>query len=294
MEHVVSIPHPPFTTADGQLTVHQLPAWKDNFVWVIACNRTGVAAVIDGPNADAALACCNANGLSLQVILNTHTHGDHIGINRDLEKRGLLSSLKVYGRERTKGSVPGLTHPVNDGDTVTVGEVSGKVLLTEGHLDGHISFVFDDVLFCGDTLFGGGCGYLFDGPPRTMKQSLDRLAALPPETRVCCAHEYTQDNLRFAWSVEPENTALADRIKKTWARRLEGHASVPSTIALERETNPFLRHESPDLRQHVRQAIAPDADTADAWFAATRRLKDTKQYKTITDSELPLSGDTSV
>jgi hydroxyacylglutathione hydrolase len=162
-------------------------------------------------------------------------------------------------------------------------------MLTEGHIDGHVSYVFGDVLFSGDTLFAGGCGYLFDGPPEAMFGSLTRLSALDPATRVCCAHEYTQDNLRFAWSVEPDNDALADRIRRVWALRAEGRASVPSTIAEERATNPFLRHHSPTLRASVAKAF-PDRDlsTPEAIFAATRALKDRKDYRRLTDAALPL------
>ena len=261
-------------------------------MWLIACNTTNEAAIVDGPDATAALACCEAFGLTLTAILNTHTHRDHIGVNLDLQKRGLLDGLTVYGRERTPGSVPGLTHPVGEGDTVRVGAVVGRTMLTEGHLNCHVSYVFDDVLFCGDTLFGSGCGYLFDGPAATMKSSLDRLAALPPETRVCCAHEYTQDGLRFAWSIEPNNEALKERIRNTWAIRAKGESSVPSTIGLERETNPFLRHPSTELRNNVARAMTPAADTPAAWFAATRQLKDSKQYRSLGDVGLPLPGGT--
>ena len=292
MEHVVTKPTPAFTNANGRLTVHQLTAWRDNFVWVLVCNETSTAAAVDGPNADAALDFCEKHGLTLSVILNTHTHGDHIGINRDLATRGLLDTMRVYGKERSPGSVPGLTDPVDDGDVVHIGNVRGKVLLTEGHIDSHVSFLFDDVLFCGATLFGAGCGYLFDGPPSKMKRSLDRLAMLPESTRVCCAHEYTQDNLRFAWSVEPNNPALIARIQTTWRLRETGQSSVPSTIGLERETNPFLRHHSVELQSNVKHQLPVDEDTPTAWFAATRRLKDLKHYKTMPDNALPLRRET--
>jgi len=292
MKHVVSVPKSPFMTGDGRLTIYQRTAWEDNLVWIAACNATGESAIIDGPDAQAALDCCNEQGLTLRVILNTHTHRDHIGLNVDLAERGLLAGLTVYGRERAPGSVPGLTHPVGDGDIVQIGHVTGRVILTEGHLNGHVSYLFDDVLFCGDTLFGAGCGYLFDGSPSVMKASLDRLAALPAGTRVCCGHEYTQDNLRFAWSVEPSNKDLRARIRSTWEVRARGESSVPSTIGLERQTNPFLRHTAPELRRHVERHIKPDADTPAGWFAATRKLKDVKHYRSLTDADLPLSGGT--
>ena len=197
--------------------------------------------------------------------------------------------MRVVGPKLAAADVPGLTQPVDDGDTVQLGAVTGQVLRTEGHLNGHISFVFGDALFCGDTLFTGGCGYLFDGPPERMYESLQRLAALPGDTRVCCGHEYTQDNLRFAWFVEPQNTALANRIRAVWEKRAAGGCVVPSTIAEERETNPFLRTDSQQilrcLAEHLPQArVNLPSDV----FAATRKLKDMKVHRQMDDSSLPL------
>lgn len=290
MSHVVTRPTAPFTSSDGRLTVRQIPAWVDNLVWLVTCNETGETAVVDGPEAGGVLQACEAEGLRLTTILNTHTHGDHIGINRDLERRGLLAGLTVVGPGSRPGDVPGLTKGVGEGDSVTLGACTGRVMLTEGHIDGHVSYVFDDLLLCGDTLFAGGCGRLFDGPPAKMHDSLARLAALPDATRVCCAHEYTQDNLRFAWSLEPGNEALAARIREVWALRAEGGCTVPSHVATERETNPFLRSDSPELVASVRAAM-PDAalDDALAVFTATRALKDRGEYKARGDEGLPLS-----
>src|SRR5690606_4633145 len=156
----------------------------------------------DGPDAEATLEHVRAHGLRLTTILNTHTHGDHVGINRDLERRGLLGGMRVFGAAKKASEVPGLTDQLNEGDRFALFGQDVAVMLTEGHIDGHISFLVDCLLFSGDTLFGAGCGYLFDGPPAKMHDSLYRLASLPAETRVFCAHEYTEDNLRFAHSVE--------------------------------------------------------------------------------------------
>lgn len=282
--HVVTHPHPPLRSADGRLEVHQLPAWRDNFVWMLVCLETGAVAAVDGPDAEAALAWCEARGARLDAILNTHTHGDHIGVNRDLARRGLLDGVRVVGPARAASSVPGLTEAVDEGDTVVFGASVGRVMLTEGHLDGHVSYLFDDLLFCGDTMFGAGCGYLFDGPPEVMHASLERLAALPPATRVCCAHEYTWDNLRFAWSVEPDNAALAARVASARATLAGGGATVPSTIGEERATNPFLRHHAPSLRARVAAAMPDRPLTTPAEiFAATRALKDRKDYRAQPD-----------
>ncbi len=290
MQHVVTRPTAPFRSRDGRLTIHQVPAWMDNLIWLVTCNETGQTAVVDGPDAGPTLDYCEAHDLKLTTILNTHTHGDHIGINRDLGRRGMLDALTVVGPARRADDVPGMTRGVDEGDTVTLGAVQGHVMLTEGHIDGHISFVFDDILLCGDTLFAGGCGRLFDGPPAKMFDSLQRLSALPDDTRVCCAHEYTQDNLRFAWSVEPDNEALADRIRSVWALRADGGCTVPSRLSQERDTNPFMRSHSPSLRAAVREAL-PDAQLDDAMqvFAATRQLKDRGAYKQQGDTNLPLA-----
>lgn len=288
MTHDVTRPSPPFASATGRFDVHQIPAAQDNFVWVIVCARTGDAAVVDGPSASELLPYLDAHGLRLRAVLNTHHHGDHVGVNADLKKRGLLEGVEVFGPAKKASMVPGLTRGVDEGDTVSVGALEGHVWSTEGHVDGHVSFVFDDVVFCGDTMFGAGCGYLFDGPPAKMHASLERLAGLPPETRVCCAHEYTMDNLRFAWSVEPDNAALAERIRTSRAIRAAGGSTVPGTIGLERATNPFLRHHSATLRARVGAAM-PDRPLGSAVevFAATRALKDRKDYRAIGDDALP-------
>jgi len=286
--HVVTAPHPPFEAAGGRLEVHQIPASRDNLVWLLVAPGTREAAVVDGPDAAGTLAYCEAHGLTLTTILNTHTHGDHVGINRDLARRGRLDGLRVVGPARAAAAVPGLTEPVDEGDAVDFGGVTGRVLLTEGHIDGHVSYLFEDALLCGDTLFAGGCGYLFDGPPAKMHQSLERLATLPGETRVCCAHEYTLDNLRFAWTVEPGNAALAARIGEVRAIRAAGGATVPSTIAVERATNPFLRHASGELRDNVAAAWPGRAcETPEQIFTLTRALKDRRDYKAVPDEELP-------
>jgi hydroxyacylglutathione hydrolase len=289
MDHVVTRPTPPFSLASGRLVVHQIPAWRDNLIWLLVDPDTGEAAAVDGPEAAPVLGYCAANGLRLTTIFNTHTHADHIGINRALERQGRLGEVRVVGSAKVASAVPGLTQAVSDGDRVTFGSVEGVVLLTEGHLDGHVSYVFEDVLFCGDTLFGAGCGYLFDGPPSAMHASLQRLSSLAEETRVCCAHEYTEDNLRFAWSVEPNNQALRERIQATWATRARGASSVPSTIGLERATNPFLRVRSEELMAHLMSAMPDTSLEGDAAvFAATRALKDGKAYKSMSDVDLPL------
>jgi len=291
MPHAVTTPSEPLSTAGGRLSVHLVPAWKDNLIWVITASDSDQAWAVDGPEAQGVLDWCEAHGKHLAGILNTHTHPDHIGINRELAERGALDGLRVIGSADPKEPIPGQTEQVSDGDTVQILGETVRVLRTDGHQDGHVSYVLDDVLFCGDTLFAGGCGYLFDGPPAAMLDSLLRLAALPPSTRVCCAHEYTQDNLRFAWMVEPDNAALAERIRQDWATRAQGRCTVPSTIALERATNPFLRPGSPTLRARVAEHL-PQADVSTdlGAFTATRTLKNQGVHKPLGDQPLPLEA----
>jgi hydroxyacylglutathione hydrolase len=284
MQHVVSKPTPPFRSHSGALEVHQIPAAQDNLVWILVCTRTNAAAVVDGPDAEGALAYCAAHGIKLTHVLNTHTHFDHIGVNHDLARRGLLAGLQVIGPAGAKQEVPGITRAVEHGDRFELGAVSGRVLLTEGHIEGHVSFVLDDVVMCGDALFTAGCGRVFTGDHRAMLEGLLRLATLDPITRVCCAHEYTLDGLRFARSVEPENEALQERSREVAALREAGGCAVPSTIGEERATNPFLRSDSEALIAHVR-AQAPEADlsTPLGVFTATRKLKDSGRYKQAKD-----------
>jgi len=289
MQHVITHPSAPFLAYEGRLTVHMVPAWIDNLIWLVECNETGETAVIDGPDAGGVLDYCEAKGLRLTTILNTHTHADHIGINRDLGRRGLLADLHVIGPGSRATDVPGLDRGVAEGDTLRIGAVEGRVMLTEGHMNGHVSYVFGDLLLCGDTMFAGGCGRLFDGPAPKMFDSLARLAALPDDTWVCCAHEYTQDNLRFAWSVDPQNPELAARIRAVWALRAKGGCTVPSRLAEERRTNPFLRSDAPELIAGVRAAM-PAAKLGDPLevFSATRLLKDGGGYKRRGEEGLPL------
>jgi len=283
MAHVITVAPEPFLAMEGALRVHIVPDATDNLVWIAECVQTGRAAIVDGPGCEAALAYAAEHQLAVGAVFNTHTHPDHIGVNRGLEARGQLGDYRVVGRG---DRVPGLTEAVGEGNDVQLGALSGRVMLTEGHIDDHVSFVFGDVLFCGDTLFTGGCGYLFDGPAEKMFDSLMRLAALAPETRVCCAHEYTQDNLRFAWFVEPDNRALAARIREVWSLRAEGRCTVGTTLALERATNPFLRPGSRTLAATVSERSGRSLGSYAEVFAATRALKNTGAHKVVTDAEL--------
>jgi hydroxyacylglutathione hydrolase len=280
MAHVVSQPSPPFRSRSGAFEVHQIPAATDNLVWLLVAREGDITAVVDGPDAGGALAYAAQHDLKPNVVLNTHTHGDHIGLNLDLAKRGLLNGMQVIGPEEARAEVPGLTQAVRHGDSVQLGALRGQVFTANGHIQGHVCFLFEDVLFCGDALFTGGCGRVFTGDYVAMHEGLARLRALDPATRICCAHEYTEDNLKFALSVEPDNRALQERAARVRALRAEGKSAVPGTLGEELATNPMLRWDAPSLIAQVReQSGEPGLSEPLAVFSATRKLKDSGRYK---------------
>lgn len=205
----------------------------------------------------------------LNFILNTHHHPDHVGGNQELMD---ATGCEVVGPRADKFRIPGITHEVGDGDTFDLGSARAMVFDVPGHTRGHIAYWFKDsaALFCGDTLFALGCGRLFEGTPTQMWQSLSKLKALPAQTRVYCAHEYTQSNGRFALSVEPDNQALRARMQQVDALRLQGLPTVPSTLGEELATNPFLRPDSAAIQTVLGLEGAPLAEV----FGATRARKD--------------------
>ena len=285
-QHAVQIPMSPRLIPGTDLQLHQVPSATDNLIWLIS-SASGDAFAVDGPGVKEVDHYCDLHGLNLVGILNTHIHGDHIGINHALEKSSRLETMTVVGARKTAESIPGLTCPVEDGDVVEILSTRVDVMLTEGHINGHISYLIGEALFCGDTLFGGGCGYLFDGPPTTMHESLQRLAALPPETLVCCAHEYTEDNMAFAWWVGADSDALITRIKEVSKLRSRGETTLPSTIGLECDTNPFIRvYDHAVVKassDHAGRRVEPGAAT----FALLRAMKDQKRYKDAPRPDYP-------
>ncbi len=249
-----------------------IPAFADNYIWLL---RDGPrAAVVDPGDAAPVLAYTEREGVRLTAILATHHHGDHVGGIPALLAR---FPVPVFGPARE--TIPGRTHALAEGDHFDVPElpVALRVLDIPGHTAGHIAFVGDiagqPTLFCGDTLFAGGCGRLFEGTPAQMWASLSTLARLPPQTRVYCGHEYTVANLRFAAAVEPGNPELPVRQAHEEAKRARGAPTLPSTIALERATNPFVRASVPAVKdaaeRHAARAIADDVDA----FAVLRGWK---------------------
>lgn len=222
--------------------VIRIPAFKDNYIWLL---RKGASAVVVDPgDARPVLEVLEREGLTLAAILITHHHADHQGgVVRLLEHH----PVEVFGPEME--SITALTRPLRGGEKITLDAIGEafRVIAVPGHTLGHLAYCGSGCLFCGDTLFAGGCGRLFEGTPAQMYESLSRLAALPDETRVYCAHEYTETNLRFAVAVEPGNRHLRDRVNEVAVARAKAQATVPSTLALEKATNPFLRCGEPEV-----------------------------------------------
>jgi len=247
------------------ITIRQFPCLTDNYGFLVRDEASGLAACIDTPDADAILRELEQTGWRLALILNTHWHPDHAGGNAEVQA---ATGATIVGPAEVRKIAP-LDREVGDGDAVDLGETQFQVLATGGHTLGHVSYydAVDGVAFVGDTLFAMGCGRLFEGDPAQMWASLSRLAALPDETAVYCAHEYTETNAHFALSVDTSPQVRA-RTDKVFELRRQGHATVPTTIFMERQTNPFLR--APALAGAVGVA---SGDAVEA-FAALRTAKD--------------------
>ena len=229
------------------LDIYPIPAFTDNYIWLLHNGRHAVA--VDPGEAGPVFAYLEQHGLSLCAILCTHHHGDHVGGIAELCK---VYNVPVYGPREE--NITGVTVPLAEGDTVKIPELGMQldVMDVRGHTRGHIAYLLPGSpgsVFCGDTLFGCGCGRLFEGTMEQLHHSLQRLAALPGDTRVYCAHEYTEANIRFALACEPGNQDLRQRASDTRALRSTGKPSLPSTIALEKATNPFLRCDQAEIVQ---------------------------------------------
>lgn len=255
------------------LEIRPVRAFRDNYLW-LAHDEDGGAFVVDPGDAEPVQQALETSGLTLRAIVVTHHHFDHTGGVRQLAERW---SAPVYGPRNP--AIEGITRPVDDGDRVEVLGTTFDVIAVPGHTLDHVAYFAADadggpVLFCGDTLFAGGCGRLFEGTAEQMHASLSRLAALPPATRVYCAHEYTLANLRFARAVEPGNAALEARLARDEARRERDEPTVPTTVGEELETNPFLRCSEPAvIRAAAERDREPPAAGA-ATLAIIRRWKD--------------------
>lgn len=253
------------------MTLYPLPAFNDNYIWTLHDGHQAI--VVDPGDADGVTRWLQQHGLQLQAILITHHHSDHTGGVAALQA---LTGARVFG--------PVYEHldfefePVREGDRLEVQNLTFEVMHVPGHTAGHVTYYSDDaggrpLVFCGDTLFSAGCGRIFEGTPAQMLQSLQRLSALPDETRVCCAHEYTLSNLRFAQAVDPANPALATYTTECQALRRGNQPTLPSTIGLEKRINPFLRCQDPAVVRAALTHVPASADDELAVFTTLRQWK---------------------
>lgn len=251
------------------LDIRQIPVLSDNFIYLVRETEKNAVAVVDPAVAGPVLDEANRLGWKITHILNTHHHPDHVGGNMEIKE---ATGCTIVGPAHDPDRIPGMDVQVKDGDTYALGAAAAKVFFVPGHTRGHIAYWFkdDDALFCGDTMFSIGCGRLFEGTPQQMWTSLKRLRDLPPATRIYCAHEYTESNIRFAVTVDPENEALRKRAHEVKALRAAGKYSVPSLLGEERAANPFLRADAPELAAAIGMAGRDPVDV----FAEVRRRKD--------------------
>jgi len=235
------------------VTVEAVPCLSDNYAWLLRDSATGTVAICDPGEAAPVIEALEAAGGRCDIILLTHHHGDHIDGVEEIRAR---YGSKVIGAAADAHRLPKLDQAVQPGDTVLVGATAGTVIDSPGHTIGHIAYYFPEgqVLLCGDTLFSLGCGRLLEGTAEDMFRALSLLKDLPPETLVCCGHEYTASNARFALTVEPDNAALQARAKEVEAARAAGQPTLPVTLGQEMETNPFLRARSVEELARIRTA----------------------------------------
>jgi hydroxyacylglutathione hydrolase len=256
------------------MEIHRIPVLRDNYIFVLHDVANQTAAVVDPAVAEPVLSYLNSLGATLMAVLNTHHHADHVGGNQKL--LACFPDALVYGGAEDRDRIPGQHIFLQEGDTVTFGGRTAQVLFIPGHTRAHIAYYFPPTvetnwgeLFCGDTLFAGGCGRLFEGTPTQMVASLTKVRSLPDTTRIWCAHEYTLNNLRFALTVDNYNPDLQALITTVTAVRRRNEPTIPSELGLEKRTNPFLRWDHSDLQS---QANTTDPVTT---FAYLRQLKDT-------------------
>lgn len=256
------------------LTVYPIPALESNYFWLLQpSSEKPEAYILDPGDASPVQACLQQNNLTLAGIIITHHHWDHTdGIDELLAHY----PVPVYGPDSAR--IPRITHALREGEILELPGLRLHVLAVPGHTLDHLAYLHTDSqpakLFCGDSLFAGGCGRMFEGQPEQMLASLDKLAALPEDTLVYCSHEYTVANLKFALKVEPANEALRARLIAEEHKRQEHHSTLPSTIAMERRTNPFLRCHLASIKEAAEQHIGQPLPSAAAVFATIRRWKD--------------------
>jgi hydroxyacylglutathione hydrolase len=253
------------------LQVIPVPAFSDNYIWLIINSANNQAACVDPGDATPVLQYCDQNSITLCAILITHHHPDHTGGVAELAEH---YSIPVYGPAQE--SIPNCEHPLKEGDQIKIKNLDDlklRIIDIPGHTRGHIAFIGNGWVFCGDTLFAAGCGRIFEGTPQQMFDSLNKFKTLDPSTQVFCGHEYTLANLTFAQSVEPNNKDIQNKMVLIQKMRDENKPTLPSTISEELKTNPFLRADSPEIiasAQNYRgQSLTQPVDV----FATVREMK---------------------
>ena len=251
------------------MKIHFIRAFSDNYIWVLE-TRPGHCLVVDPGDAQPVIEHMQQHQLNIETVFITHTHADHIGGLPLLQER---YQPIIYGPQHA--AMPEETRYVQQGDIVHINDdITFDVIHTPGHKDEHVCYAHPTSVFTGDTLFAGGCGRLFDGSPEQMFHSLAQLATLPDATRVYCAHEYTQDNLAFAYHIAPNHTAIKNRLDHVNKQRLTDECTLPATIQIEKATNPFLLCQNADFRAQVRMATGQCPEDPVQTFAYLRHLKD--------------------
>jgi len=251
------------------LILQQIPVLTDNYIYIIHDEDSKQTIVIDPAEPQAVMDCLKSNQWTLDFIFNTHHHHDHVGANLTLKQQ---THCQIIGAEADKQRIPAIDKTVNDGDTLPLGKYTIQVISTAGHTSGHIIFYFEEQqwLFCGDTLFSQGCGRLFEGTAEQMLHSLNKIKQLPTNTKIYCAHEYTQTNAEFALSLEPNNLLLQQTLATIKIKRNNQQATVPTVLAHELNTNPFLRANNPNIKKAINKQGASELEV----FTDIRQRKD--------------------
>ena len=254
------------------IKIFPVPAFEDNYIWILHRSGTPHVVIVDPGDAQPVLKMLETYEYQPVAILITHHHRDHTGGIKQLLKH---YPIPVYGPANE--GIANLSQKVTDGEHVNIPELDIQLEVFEvpGHTRGHIAYYMEGALFCGDTLFTGGCGRLFEGTPEQMYQSLSKIASLPAATQIYCAHEYTQDNLNFARVVEPDNPKLLARIKNTQDKRHKNQPTVPAPLSLELSTNPFLRCDLPNVTQAAEKFALKSVNSGVDTFSIVRHWKDT-------------------